>query len=132
MNSPGCGVRLSTSDVCAVTDATFRQIVHWRTLGLPPSISQAKGSGTQCVWSFEDAVIIQLLSDWSRATGGGGLIQMVLGHVPYLRSALRHGKPTVTLRFPSSALKIIYEVDDAKELVERRLAETGIDKRVTA
>lgn len=125
-------IRLSSTDICAVTDVTFRQLDHWATHGLPPSIAHARGSGTQRIWSLDDAIILQLMSAWSRATAGRSVLGIVLGHVPVLREALRTGIPFVTIRLSDSLLAITYRVDDARALVERRLSESGIDKRVSA
>ena len=48
--------------VCSIVGITYRQLDYWaRTDLLRPSISEAKGSGSQRVYSYEDLVALKVI-----------------------------------------------------------------------
>ena len=48
--------------VCKIVGITYRQLDHWDRTGLKsPSLEQAKGSGTQRLYSYQDVVELRII-----------------------------------------------------------------------
>src|ERR1700678_4417624 len=71
--------------VCAIVGITYRQLDYWaRTHLLHPSISQARGSGTQRRYSYRDLVQLKVIK---RLLDAGISLQQARRAIDCLRSA---------------------------------------------
>jgi len=71
--------------VCAVVGITYRQLDYWARTGLlHPSISQAKGSGSQRVYSYSDLVQLKVIK---RLLDSGVSLQAARRAIDCLRSS---------------------------------------------
>ena len=58
--------------VCSIVGITYRQLDYWaRTDLVRPSITDAKGSGTQRTYSFQDLVRLKVVKSLLDAGGAG-------------------------------------------------------------
>jgi DNA-binding transcriptional MerR regulator len=49
-------------EVCAIVGITYRQLDYWARTGLVrPSVKDAKGSGSQRLYSFQDLALLKLI-----------------------------------------------------------------------
>ncbi|MFZ4584990.1 MAG: MerR family transcriptional regulator [Acidimicrobiia bacterium] len=72
--------------VCAVVGITYRQLDYWaRTDLLRPSIEDAKGSGSQRVYSYRDLVALKVIK---KLIDAGLSLQSVRKAIDYLRDHL--------------------------------------------
>jgi DNA-binding transcriptional MerR regulator len=71
--------------VCAIVGITYRQLDYWARTGLlHPSISQARGSGSQRVYSYEDLVRLKVIK---RLLDSGVSLQAARRAIDCLRSS---------------------------------------------
>jgi DNA-binding transcriptional MerR regulator len=71
--------------VCSIVGITYRQLDYWARTGLlGPSISQAKGSGSQRVYSYSDLVQLKVIK---RLLDAGVSLQAARRAIECLRSA---------------------------------------------
>jgi DNA-binding transcriptional MerR regulator len=74
---------------------TYRQLDHWtRTELVRPSIAEAKGSGTQRLYSYTDLVELKVIKS---LLDGGLSLQSVRKVIEYLRSNLGSDLATASL-----------------------------------
>lgn len=72
--------------VCAIVGITYRQLDYWaRTDLLRPSISDAKGSGSQRVYSYRDLVALKVIK---KLLDAGMSLKSVRRAIAYLRDHL--------------------------------------------
>ena len=72
--------------VCAIVGITYRQLDYWaRTDLLRPSISEAKGSGTQRLYSYRDLLELKVIK---RMLAAGISLQQARKAIGYLRENL--------------------------------------------
>jgi DNA-binding transcriptional MerR regulator len=70
-------------DVCRIVGISYRQLDYWARTGLvTPSIRDAKGSGTQRLYSFQDLVELRVMK---QLLDTGVALQKVRKAVEYLR-----------------------------------------------
>ncbi len=70
-------------DVCRIVGISYRQLDYWaRTELVTPSIRDARGSGTQRLYSFQDLVALRVIK---RLLDAGVSLQRVRTAVDYLR-----------------------------------------------
>ncbi len=81
--------------VCKIVNITYRQLDHWtRTELVRPSIAEAKGSGTQRLYSYRDLVELKVIKS---LLDGGLSLQSVRKVIEYLRSNLGSDLATASL-----------------------------------
>lgn len=98
--------------VCQIVGITYRQLDYWaRTELVVPSIRQAKGSGTQRLYSFEDLVELRVIK---RLLDAGVSLQRVREAVSELR---RMGRSVgdVTLIADDET---VYALDDEAQVID--------------
>ncbi len=70
-------------DVCRIVGISYRQLDYWaRTELVTPSVRDAKGSGTQRLYSFQDLVTLRVIK---QLLDTGIALQKVRAAVEYLR-----------------------------------------------
>jgi DNA-binding transcriptional MerR regulator len=98
--------------VCKIVGITYRQLDYWaRTELVVPSVRQAKGSGTQRLYSFDDLVELRVIK---RLLDTGVSLQRVRAAVEELRRR-GHTPGDVTLLSDGST---VYAVDDRAQIVD--------------
>src|SRR3954468_11290116 len=71
--------------VCKIAGITYRQLDYWaRTDLLRPSITEARGSGTQRRYSYKDLLALKVIK---RLLAAGGSLQSARRALECLRSA---------------------------------------------
>jgi DNA-binding transcriptional MerR regulator len=84
MSEQGEGYR--GPQVCEIVGITYRQLDYWaRTKLVQPSVQNAKGSGTQRLYSYLDLVELKVVK---RLLDAGFSLQAVRGVIEYLRTQL--------------------------------------------
>lgn len=99
-------------DVCRIVGITYRQLDYWARTGLvTPSVRDARGSGTQRLYSFQDLVSLRVIKN---LLDTGISLQRVRKAVEYLKEMDRpaHG---VTLM---SDGKRVYEAHSPEAVVD--------------
>jgi len=104
-------------EVTKIVGITYRQLDYWARTGLvTPSIRDARGSGTQRLYSFQDLVALRVIK---------GLLDTGVS-LQRVRKAVRHVR---TMDRPLSGLTLmsdgrgVYEVDSPEAVVD--LLRTG-------
>lgn len=104
-------------DVVKTVGITYRQLDYWARTGLvTPSIQDAKGSGTQRLYSFQDLVALRVIKG---LLDTGVSLQRVRKAVDHVRSLDR---PLSGLTLMSDG-RTVYEVDSPEAVVD--LLRTG-------
>jgi len=71
--------------VCKIVGISYRQLDHWDRTGLKsPSLEQAKGSGTQRVYSYQDVVELRIIK---QLLDGGVTLQRARKAIDFLRES---------------------------------------------
>lgn len=71
--------------VCKIVGITYRQLDHWDRTGLKsPSLEQAKGSGTQRLYSYQDVVELRIIKQLLDA---GVTLQRARKAIDFLRES---------------------------------------------
>ncbi len=80
---------------CKIVGITYRQLDYWTRTGLvAPTIQEAKGSGTQRVYSFNDLLQLKVIKS---LTDAGASLQKVRQAIDYVRDNLDADWSRVTL-----------------------------------
>lgn len=80
---------------CKVVGITYRQLDYWTRTGLvTPSIQDAKGSGTQRLYSFNDLLQLKVIKS---LTDAGANLRKVRHAIDYVRSHLDKDWSRLTL-----------------------------------
>ena len=80
---------------CKIVGITYRQLDYWtRTNLVAPTIQEAKGSGTQRVYSFNDLLQLKVIKS---LTDAGASLQKVRQAIDYVRDHLDADWGRVTL-----------------------------------
>jgi DNA-binding transcriptional MerR regulator len=83
--SEGSALGYRGPQVCSIVGITYRQLDYWARTGLlHPSISQARGSGSQRVYSYSDLVQLKVIK---RLLDSGVSLQAARRAIDCLRSA---------------------------------------------
>jgi DNA-binding transcriptional MerR regulator len=98
--------------VSEIVGITYRQLDYWARTGLAtPSISKAKGSGSQRLYSFEDIVRLRVVK---RLLDTGVTLERI-------RSALeeltRQGRALADVTLASDG-RTVYAIDDDRQLLD--------------
>ena len=80
---------------CKIVGITYRQLDYWTRTGLvSPTIQEARGSGTQRVYSFNDLLQLKVIKS---LTDAGASLQKVRQAIDYVRDHLDADWSRVTL-----------------------------------
>ena len=80
---------------CKIVDITYRQLDYWTRTGLvEPSVQDAKGSGTQRLYSFNDLLQLKVIKSLIDA---GASLQKVRQAIDYVRDHLEDDWSKVTI-----------------------------------
>jgi DNA-binding transcriptional MerR regulator len=80
---------------CKIVDITYRQLDYWTRTGLVvPSLQEAKGSGTQRLYSFNDLLQLKVIKG---LTDAGASLQKVRQAIEYVRDQLDDDWSKVTI-----------------------------------
>ena len=97
--------------VCKIVGITYRQLDYWARTGLVlPSVREAKGSGTQRLYSFDDLVELRVIK---RLLDTGVSLQRVREAVEELR---RRGGPSAATLISDGAS--VYALDDNAQVID--------------
>ncbi len=98
--------------VCKIVGITYRQLDYWaRTELVVPSVREAKGSGTQRLYSFDDLVELRVIK---RLLDTGVSLQRVREAIEELRRR-GHRPGDVTLLSDGST---VYALDDNQQVID--------------
>lgn len=99
-------------NVCKIVGISYRQLDHWTTTGLiTPSVREAKGSGSQRLYGFEDVVELKVIKS---LLDTGISLQRIRKAIEFVRAKgldLR----SVTLMSDGDT---VYALDDARQIVD--------------
>lgn len=80
---------------CKIAGITYRQLDYWTRTGLVvPSLAEARGSGTQRLYSFNDLLQLKVIKS---LTDAGASLQKVRQAIDYVRNNLKGGWSSVTI-----------------------------------
>jgi DNA-binding transcriptional MerR regulator len=98
--------------VCEVVGITYRQLDYWaRTDLVSPSIQNAKGSGTQRLYSFEDIVRLRVIK---RLLDAGVSLERIRAALDELS---RQGRALADVTLASDG-RTVYAIDDDRQLLD--------------
>jgi DNA-binding transcriptional MerR regulator len=98
--------------VCKIVGITYRQLDYWaRTELVQPSVRDAKGSGTQRLYSFDDVVQLRVVK---RLLDTGVSLQRVRSAVDELD---RRGQSLADVTLVADGTTV-YAVDDSQQLID--------------
>ena len=84
-DSDGSALGYRGPQVCSIVGITYRQLDYWARTGLlHPSISQAKGSGSQRIYSYSDLLQLKVIK---RLLDAGVSLQAARRAIECLRSS---------------------------------------------
>lgn len=99
-------------NVCKIVGITYRQLDYWaRTELVLPSVQEAKGSGTQRLYGFDDIVQLRVVK---KLLDTGVSLQRVRTAIEDLR---RRGS-NITAQTLVSDGETVYAVDDQQEVID--------------
>lgn len=98
--------------VCKIVSITYRQLDYWtRTELVTPSVQEAKGSGSQRLYSFDDVVQLRVVK---RLLDTGVSLQRVRLAVDELRA---RGQSVAEVTIVSDGASV-YAVDDNQQVID--------------
>lgn len=98
---------------CKIAGISYRQLDYWARTGLvTPSLQQAKGSGTQRLYSFRDLVHLRVIKSLLDA---GVNLPQIRKAIRYLDDELKAPLEEVTLL---SDGKTVYAVTEEREIID--------------
>ena len=98
---------------CKIVDITYRQLDYWTRTGLiVPSLQEAKGSGTQRLYSFNDLLQLKLIKS---LTDAGASLQKVRQAIDYVRNHVEDDWSKVTIVTDGTG---VYSFTDEAQLVD--------------
>lgn len=101
--------------VCRVVGITYRQLDYWaRTDLLKPSLQDARGSGSQRLYSFTDVVQLRVIK---RLLDAGMSLKKIRQAVEILRQQLQKRQPLAEVTLLSDG-QTIYAAHTADELID--------------
>ena len=110
--------------VCKIVGITYRQLDYWaRTRLVEPSVSPAKGSGTQRLYSFTDIVHLRVIKSLIDA---GVSLQQTRRAVDYLRQDLKQPLEEVTILSDGHSIYACRSKDEVIDLLARGQGVFGI------
>jgi len=101
--------------VCKVVGITYRQLDYWARTGLlQPSLAEARGSGTQRLYSFGDVVQLRVVK---RLLDAGMSLKKIRSAMDILRDQLNSDQPLTDVTLLSDGITI-YAAHSADEVVD--------------
>ncbi|CAN5160448.1 hypothetical protein BH18ACT5_BH18ACT5_19540 [soil metagenome] len=101
--------------VCRLVGITYRQLDYWaRTNLIKPSLQDAKGSGSQRLYSFTDVVQLKVIK---RLLDAGMSLKRIRQAVLILRQQLQSERPLADVTLLSDG-QTIYAAHSAREVVD--------------
>ena len=101
--------------VCTVVGITYRQLDYWARTGLlQPSLAEARGSGTQRLYSFGDIVQLRVVK---RLLDAGMSLKKIRSAMDILRNQLNSDQPLADVTLLSDGITI-YAAHSADEIVD--------------
>jgi len=101
--------------VCTVVGITYRQLDYWARTGLlRPSLAEARGSGTQRLYSFGDVVQLRVVK---RLLDAGMSLKKIRSAMDILRDQLNSNQPLTDVTLLSDGITI-YAAHSADEVVD--------------
>ena len=98
---------------CSIVGITYRQLDYWARTGLVcPGLKEAKGSGTQRLYSFRDLVHLRVIRNLLDA---GVSLPKIRKAIRYIADELRTPLENVTLMSDGSS---IYAATSGSEIVD--------------
>ncbi|MFN2389712.1 MAG: MerR family transcriptional regulator [Actinomycetota bacterium] len=80
---------------CKIVGITYRQLDYWTRTGLvQPSVQEARGSGTQRLYSFNDLLQLKVVKS---LTDAGASLQKIRQAIDYVRGNLADDWSTLTI-----------------------------------
>jgi DNA-binding transcriptional MerR regulator len=125
--------------VCSIVGITYRQLDYWaRTDLLRPSLADAKGSGSQRLYSYRDLVELKVIKSLLDAGVGLGAARRAIG---YLRSNLGEdlananlvlsGETPLLVRDGGEILDLVRQGQGVLNIVSLESMKTRIDSAIT-
>lgn len=110
--------------VCKIAGITYRQLDYWaRTDLVRPSLREAKGSGSQRLYSFQDLVRLRVIKSLLDA---GVNLPQIRKAIRYLDDELRAPLEEVTLLSDGTSVYAVTEEKEIIDLVRRGQGVIGI------
>jgi len=112
--------------VCKIVGITYRQLDYWaRTALLTPSLRQARGSGSQRLYAFQDIVQLRVVT---RLLDAGMSLKRIRQAVEILRDQLHSQRPLgdVTLLSDGSTIYAAHSADEVVDVFRRGQGVFGI------
>jgi DNA-binding transcriptional MerR regulator len=112
--------------VCKIVGITYRQLDYWaRTALLTPSLRQARGSGSQRLYAFQDIVQLRVVK---RLLDAGMSLKRIRQAVQILRDQLHSQRPLgdVTLLSDGSTIYAAHSADEVVDVFRRGQGVFGI------
>lgn len=101
--------------VCKIVGITYRQLDYWARTGLlQPSLAEARGSGTQRLYSFGDIVQLRVVK---RLLDAGMSLKKIRSAMDILRDQLNSDQPLTDVTLLSDGITI-YAAHSADEVVD--------------
>lgn len=101
--------------VCRLVGISYRQLDYWaRTELIKPSVQDARGSGSQRLYSFSDVVQLKVIK---RLLDAGMSLKRIRQAVEILRQQLRSDRPLADVTLLSDG-QTIYAAHSADEVVD--------------
>lgn len=98
---------------CKIVGITYRQLDYWTRTGLVvPSLQEAKGSGTQRVYSFNDLLQLKVVKN---LTDAGASLQKVRQAIDFVRDNLADDWSKVTIVADGNG---VYSLTSEEEVVD--------------
>ena len=112
---PGLGegpVGYRGPNVCKIVGISYRQLDHWTTTGLiTPTVREAKGSGSQRLYGFEDIVELKVIKS---LLDTGVSLQRIRKAIEFVRA---RGLDLRSLTLMSDG-ETVYALDDTQQIVD--------------
>ena len=98
---------------CKIVDITYRQLDYWTRTGLvTPSLAEAKGSGTQRLYSFNDLLQLKVIKG---LTDAGASLQKIRQAIDYVQNHMEDDWSKVTLVTDGSG---VYTLTTDQEVID--------------
>ncbi len=112
---------------CKIVGITYRQLDYWTRTGLvSPTVQDARGSGTQRLYSFNDLLQLKVIKS---LTDAGASLQKIRQAIDYVRNNLSDDWSTLTIVTDGAG---VYACTDDTEVVDLLRSGQGVLGAVVA